>query len=190
MLKSESACAEGNLKISVNEINRLANEYDHSNSWWIEREKEIGQRINEEKEFGMEILKEIVEWKFYTLPGRIKRTLNLLRSVSDLEIRKHTRSALSLGTDFDDARIKFLRNIRGVGISLSSVILTFHDPVNYCVYDIHVMREMYGREPKTIFTVNRHYLRLLRDLRCLSIKYSLNVRTIEKALFLRNIQSS
>ena len=77
-----------------------------------------------------------------------------------------------------------------MGISLASVILTFYDPVNYCVYDIHVMREMYGKEPKTMFTDNRHYLRLLRDLRGLSMKYRLDVRTIEKALFLKNIQSS
>jgi hypothetical protein len=50
------------------------------------------------------------------------------------------------------------------------------------------MREMYVEEPNFKFTNNSHYHRLLRDLRIISKKFDLPFRTIEKALFKKNIE--
>jgi thermostable 8-oxoguanine DNA glycosylase len=175
------------MEISKNHIEKLSDSYDQEYPWWVEREEELGQKIRNEKQFGKEVLFDIVDWKFYTLPGRIKRTRNLLEDVNDAEIMQISRKALSPGIE-EGKRINELRKIKGVGISLASVILTFYDPEQYCVYDIHVMRELYGEEPKYMFTKNDHYLRLLKDIREIRNSTGLPVRTIEKALFYKNIK--
>ena len=35
-----------------------------------DEERRIGTLLRSDKEFGLDILKEIIHWKFYTLPGR------------------------------------------------------------------------------------------------------------------------
>lgn len=169
------------------EILSLSKEYDSAFPWWTQKEKALGQQMKRDKEVGIDVLQEIIEWKFNTLPGRIKRTRNLISKHRDTFIRSVTRRALAMPVNQCNRRISELRRIKGVGISLSSVILTFYDPENYCVYDIHVMRERYGKEPKYMFASNKHYLNLLNDLRAQSKNLKLTVRTIEKALFKKNI---
>ena len=44
-----------------------------------------------------------------------------------------------------------------------------------------------GKEPKNMFTGCKHYLRLLDYLRLESKRLDLHVRTIEKALFKKNL---
>ena len=175
------------VELGRDEILRLAHEYDRAFPRWTLREEAMGRQLRVDRELGEEGLQAIVEWKFASLPGRITRTRNLLRVHSDDFIRSVTRRALTLPVDQDATRIRELRRIRGVGVSLASVILTFYDPEHYCVYDIHVMREVYGCEPRSMFASSQHYLRLLNDLRARSRRLHLRVRTLEKALFKKNI---
>jgi thermostable 8-oxoguanine DNA glycosylase len=169
------------------EIEKISSKYDEKYPEVVQKEEELGKKIRKDKEIGKETIYEIVRWKFSSLPGRIKRTFNLLEEISDEIIMETTRKALSDNLSEDDKRIKELRKIRGIGISLASVILTFYDPERYCIYDIHVVRELYGKEPKYMFKNNKYYLELLQDLRELGQKTGLEVRTIEKAVFLKNI---
>jgi hypothetical protein len=83
-------------------------------------------------------------------------------------------------------RVGFTK-LKGVSSTIASTILTFHNPQYYCVYDIYVMREIYGIEPKYMFTGYKHYLRPLDYLRLESKRLDLQVRTIEKALFKKNL---
>jgi len=175
------------MNLSNQDILELAAKYDEDHPWWTSEEKRIGDQLRRDNAFGMDTLKEIVHWKFKTLPGREKRVNNLLKNHTDEEVRELTRWVLPLGTRHDDNKITALRKIKGVGVSLASTILTFHNPRNYCVYDIHVMREMYGVLPKYPFTSNKHYMKLLQDLREESTKLNLDVRIIEKALFKKNL---
>jgi hypothetical protein len=173
--------------LSKDEVLRLTREYDRAFPKWTQREKALGHRLRADQELGLEGLREVIEWKFATLPGRITRTRNLISVHSDAFIRSVTRRALALTVNQDATRIHELRRIRGVGVSLASVLLTFYDPEHYCVYDIHVMREVYGREPPNMFASSKHYLRLLSDLRARRRTLHLSVRTIEKALFQKNM---
>ena len=175
----------GNL--STQELLQWAKKYDEDHPWWTTKEKEIGDKIRGDNEFGLETLKEIVEWKFKTVPSRIIRINNLLKQYTDEDIREVTRRVLPLGIRHDNNKVTGLRKIKGIGVSLASTILTFYNPHDYCVYDTHVMREMYGELPKYPFTQNKHYLRLLQDIREISTKLNLNVRSIEKALFKKNL---
>lgn len=177
-------------ELGRDEVLRLAHEYDRTSPQSIQQEEVLGHLLRTERELGLKGLRAIMEWKFATLPGRITRTRHLIRGHSDAFIRSVTRRALALPVDQEATRIRELRRIRGVGVSLASVILAFYDPEHYCVYDIHVMREVYGREPRAMFASSKHYLRLLHDLRARSRCLHLSVRTLEKALFQKNIGQS
>jgi hypothetical protein len=70
------------------------------------------------------------------------------------------------------------------------VVLTFYDPKNYGVFDIHVWREFFGKEPKGLFSTSNYYIKLLAELRTIAKKYDLNARTVEKAYFTKNYENS
>jgi hypothetical protein len=48
---------------------------------------------------------------------------------------------------------------------------------------------MYWKEPENLFTTE-NYLKLLADLRRIANYYNLDVRTVEKALFKKNIDET
>lgn len=162
--------------------------YDQEHPWWVQEEQKIRTTIQKHQEIDQNTLHQIFHWKFLTLRGREILIKGYLEEHSDEEIRIITKRALSLPTYQDNKRIKTLRRLYGIGIALASTILTFYDPQNYGIYDIHVYREMYGPEPSTIFALNKHYIQMLQDLRRLSKRFQLPVRTIEKALFKKNLE--
>lgn len=178
------------MNLSNQDILELAAKYDEDHLWWTSEEERIGDQIREDSEFGMDTLKEIVHWKFLTVPYREKRVNNLLKNHTDKEVRDLTSWILPLPIREDHNKVTGLRKLKGIGVSLASTILTFHNPQDYCVYDIHIMREVYGQEPKYMFTSDKHYLKLLEDLRLESKKLGLPVRIIEKALFKKSINDS
>ena len=175
------------MPLSRTQLLEYAQQYDKDHPWWTSEEKRIGDQLRKDQEFGMDTLKEIVHWKFKTLPGREKIVNNLLKQHTDTEVRELTNRILPMTTKYDSDRITWLCKLKGVGPALASTILTFYNPADYCVYDIHVMREIYGEEPKYMFTGNKHYLKLLDYLRLESKRLDLPVRTIEKALFKKNL---
>lgn len=173
--------------LSKSEIMELARLYDKEHPWWNTEEKRIGDRLRQNPVFGLETLKEIIHWKFYTVKSRERRTLKLIKDYSDEDIRNISRRALSTPNIRDNTRISTLREIKGVGPALASTVLTFLDPNKYCIFDIHVMRGVYGEDPANMFATNKYYLQLLHDLRAMAKQYELPVRTIEKAYFKKNL---
>ena len=77
----------------------------------------------------------------------------------------------------------------GVGPALASTILTFLNPKDYGVFDIHVWREIFGKESTGLFTAP-NYLKALREMRRIASKNDLDVRVVEKALFKKNYDES
>jgi len=183
-IKSNSE-AQNSEKLTLDEINYWSNKYDQEHPWWNTEEDRIGKHLRRNQEFGLETLKEIIHWKFLTLPGRENRTLNLIKQYSDEQIREISRTAFR--PIIDNERITKLRSIKGIGVALASTILTFYAPKRYCIYDIHVMRGFYGEKPKYMFTGNKHYLTLLNDIREIALKHKISVRKIEKAYFKKNL---
>jgi len=132
---------------------------------------------------------QVVEWKFKDLKGRKERVLRFIAKNNDSLVRRISSDVFSATLKDDSNRIDSLQMLDGVGPALASTILTFYDPKKYAVFDIHVWREMYGKEPKNLFTTE-NYLKLLVDLRGIANKYNLEVRTVEKALFKKNIDEA
>jgi hypothetical protein len=147
-------------------------------------ERKLGKKLRKTKRLTKPELKKIVAWKFQAnLLGRRKRTFNLLKSSSNLKIGEVTKEALEHRDD--SSRVEILTHIKGIGPALASCILSFYDPKNYGVKDIHIERELFGRD---LHGNIKDYLKLLSKLRMLSKKYNLPVRTIEKALFKKNLE--
>jgi hypothetical protein len=70
---------------------------------------------------------------------------------------------------------------------MASVILTFYDPADYAVLDIHAWRELFGKEPQGLFQGPKYLLKFLQKVRLIARMHGLDARTVEKALFQRNV---
>ncbi|GAH72618.1 unnamed protein product, partial [marine sediment metagenome] len=57
----------------------------------------------------------------------------------------------------------------------------------YGVFDIHAWRELFGKEPKSLFTNMKNVFRFFERLREIALKIKFPCRDIEKALFKKNI---
>ena len=163
--------------------------YDKKYAKWIIKEKELGDKFRKTKTITKADLVDIVWWKFEWLKGRRNRILKLIENNTELEIFA-CGQVFNLTPKEDTFRIGLLDNLSGVGPALASVVLTFYDPRNYGVFDIHVWREFFGKEPKDLFATSKYYLKLLSELRAIGNKYDLNARTVEKAYFTKNYEDS
>lgn len=150
-------------------------------------EKEVGSRIRSNGFLTKNDLKEIVKWKFQTLPGRRKLFLSYADKLNDRELKELSSTAFKEKNELK--KLDYILKFKGVGIATTSVILTFYNPRDYCVFDIHVWRELFGKEPKNFYT-KENYLKLLSKLRKISNLYNLNNRDVEKALFQKNLEES
>ena len=164
--------------------------YDEQEDFYNKGDEEILRKRFQTNNFmTKEDLTKIHKWKFQgNLVGRQKRMLNLLKDFSDEDIKEFSKKAFK--SKSDEERIIFLSNIPSVKNSLSSVILTFYDSKNYGILDIHSWRELFGKEPKDIFSNRKKLLEFLNKLRDISVKTGLTCRDIEKALFKKNLDES
>lgn len=159
--------------------------YDADHPWWTLKEKELGDRFRRARELTKDDLVQVVEWKFKDLKGRKDRILGFITKNDDMRIRRISRDVFNSTLD-DSYKIDSLQMLHGVGPAIASTILTFYNPKEYGVFDIHVWRELFGKEPENLFTTE-NYMKLLKELRRVANLYSLDVRIVEKAYFKKNI---
>ena len=171
------------------EILKWNAKYDKKSTKSTIKEKELGDKFRKTKTLTKADLIEIVWWKFELLKGRRDRILKYVEKNSDEEVGMCSQ-VFNLTPSEESFRIGVLDNLYGVGPALASVVLTFYDPKNYGVFDIHVWREFFGKEPKNLFGTSSYYIRLLSELRTIGNKYDLNARTVEKAYFTKNYENS
>jgi len=167
------------------DILRWAKKYDTEYIWWFQKEREIGDRLRANKVLTKADLVEVVEWKFKDLEARKKRILGLVRMNEDADVRRTSSHIFGLGSKDDSYKVDSLCILHGVGPAVASTILTFYNPKEYGVFDIHIWRELFGKEPENLFTTE-NYIRLLFKLRDIANRYELDVRTVEKAFFKKN----
>ena len=170
------------------EILEWANKHDKKNFWWLQQEKEIGDRLRETKILSKEDLIKIMEWKFESDHRRKTVQVNYAKVVNEQHLNKISNEVFNLDTNQDMKRINLLCLFKGIGPAVASVILTFYDPENYCVVDFHVYQELFGFRPK--FLTPEKYIRLLGKLREEAKKYNLRTRDVEKAYFMKNCETA
>ncbi|MGB7294576.1 MAG: hypothetical protein WBC70_03230 [Candidatus Aminicenantales bacterium] len=148
-------------------------------------EEELRANFRKSRHITKEELIRIVKWKFQgRLEGRQKRILKLLNTVDDEFIIDLSR--LAFKAKDDKKRVKLLCTIDGVGTAVASTILAFYNPENYGVFDIHAWRELFGKEPNTLFTDTKSVFRFFDSLREIALEMRLPCRDVEKALFKKN----
>lgn len=162
--------------------------YDAQYPKWTSTEKELGDKFRKTKAITKADLVDIVWWKFEWLKGRRERILKFIEGNTDSEICACSQ-VFNLTPNEDAFRVRLLDNLSGVGPALASVVSTFYDPKNYGVFDIHVWREFFGKEPRDLFATSSYYIKLLSELRAIGNKYDLNARTVEKAYFTKNYEA-
>lgn len=149
-------------------------------------EEELRANFQKNKHITREDLIRLVKWKFQgRLEWRQRRILKFLNSVDDEFIIDLSR--LAFKAKDDKKRVKLFCTIDGVGTAVASTILAFYDPEKYGVFDIHVWRELFGEEPKSLFTDMKNIFRFFERLREIALKTKLPCRDVEKALFKKNL---
>lgn len=162
-----------------------ANKHDSKEAFWMQKEKEIGNRLRASKELTKSDLIEIIKWKFEGLEGRKKRELNLVAGINEQVLKKVSNVVFNMNTSQDRERVELLCSLdHGIGPAVASTILTFFDPKNYGVFDFHVWQEVFNEKLKG-YTV-QNYIELLSKLREIANKCRIEVRTVEKAFYAKN----
>jgi hypothetical protein len=179
----------GSVSMEKEEILKWNSRYDSDYPWWTKKEKELGNKLQKNKELTREDLVQVVKWKFKEMPGRKKRIMGLIAKNSDERIRNVSNQFFSITSNDDSIKVDTLCMLDGVGPALASTILTFINPKDYGVFDIHVWRELFGQESNGLFTT-ANYLKLLKKLRKTAGKHNLFVRIVEKAHFKKNYDES
>lgn len=120
------------------EILFWANEYDKQFSEDVQTERKLGDKLRKTKEVTLEDLIGLNDWKFKGNEPRRKHNLSYIQDNNDANVRNITKQAF-LDMKSDQQKIDlFDDNLKGVGTSMASVILTFYNPKEFCVFDIHV----------------------------------------------------
>ena len=150
--------------ISKEQILELCKKYDSENQWDSSLEKQLGSILKAAKQISKEELKEVIKWKFNDIKHRLKREINLVDENDDKTIRE--LSKLAFNTENEAIRITDLTNIKGIGPAVASAILTFYDPKNYGVFDIHVFDELFDTNSKIRPDLSnpKWYIELLKKL--------------------------
>lgn len=187
--KSKILHLDANLEksMSKSEIMKWIKRHDEKNFWWVQQEREIGDRLRKTKKLTKDDLRKIIEWKFESNALVKTVQLNRIEEINEQDLENITNKVFNISVNQDSIRIKSLCSFNGIGPAVASVILTFYDPENYCVIDFHVYQEVFGFRPKYLTT--KHYLRLLKRLRKEAKKFNLRTRDVEKAYFTKNFDT-
>lgn len=172
------------------EILRWNSKYDEDHPWWTKEEKRLGDKFRQTKTLTKADLRDVVVWKFKELPARQKRILRLVEKNTDKEIQLAGSHVFSSTSNDDLCKINPLDDLVGVGPAVASTILALYDPKNYGVFDIHVWREFFGKEPKGYVFTTEDFQKVLTELRKLASKYDFDVRIVEKAHFKKNLDEN
>jgi hypothetical protein len=134
-------------------------------------------------------LTRVVEWTFKRDEAKKGRVLELVGRNSEASVTRVSSQAFNLPVNDDACRINCLLMLEGVSPVLASVILAFFDPKRYGVFNVYAWRALLGNEAPNLFSA-ANYLKLLLALRKTAAKHNLDVRTVEKALFMKKMEEA
>jgi hypothetical protein len=168
------------------DILRWSKRYDKDHAWLAQKEKELGAKFRKAKVFTRDDLYQIVDWRFKETEEKRDKVLSLVAENEDSAITRVSSQVFSVPVGQDAFRMDSLTSLHGFNPVLASVILTFYDPKNYGIFEVHAWRALLGREPPNLYTTG-NYPKLLGALRRTANKHNLEVRTVEKALFQKEV---
>jgi len=176
--------------VDKKDILRWSRKYEKDQGWWVQKENELGAKFRKTKVLTREDLAQIVEWKYKDASEEKKnRLLETVSKNDEAMVQRISSQVFCVPGNEDAFRMNSLTMLNGVNPVLASVILTFFDPKQYGVFDLHVWRALLGNEPPNLFTV-QNYLKLLTAIRKTANKNNLDARTIEKAFYKKHLDEN
>jgi len=176
--------------VDKKEILRWSKKYDKDQGWWVQKENELGVKFRKAKVLTRDDLAQIVEWKFKDASEeKKKRVLEAVAKNDEATVARISSQVFNITATEDAYRMNSLTMLNGISPVLASIILSFFDPKQYGVFDIHVWRALLGNEPPNLFTV-QNYLKLLTAIRKTAGKNNLEVRTLEKAFYKKHLDEN
>ena len=148
----------------------------------IEFEQKTGLDLRRTNEVTKQQLLSIIEWRYSAQKHYYTRIFKFVENLSDDEIREVTRAALKLSLDY--YKITLLCAIPGVGPALSAIILSFHNPHNYGVFERGVWQLIFPGK-KVDASING-YIKYLEQLRIVSEDLGAPVRIVEQSLLAKS----
>jgi hypothetical protein len=150
----------------------------------IEFEQKMGLTLRQSNEVTKQQLRSIVDWRYSVQKHYHTRILKFVEKIDDSELREVTHAALILSSDY--YKITLLCAIPGVGPALSAIILSFHNPHNYGIFEQRVWPLLFPGK-KVDVSING-YIKYLERLRNLSKDLGAPVRILEQAI-MTNIET-
>jgi hypothetical protein len=176
--------------VDKKEILKWSKKYDKDQGWWVQKENELGNKFRKAKFLTRKDLAQIVEWKFKdTSEEKKKRVLEAVAKNDETMVARISSQVFNITATEDAYRMNSLTMLNGISPVLASIILSFFDPKQYGVFDVHVWRGLLGNEPPNLFTV-QNYLKLLTAIRKTANKNNLDARILEKAFYQKHLDEN
>jgi hypothetical protein len=176
--------------VDKKEILKWSKKYDKDQGWWVQKENELGNKFRKAKFLTRNDLAQIVEWKFKdTSEEKKKRVLEAVAKNDETMVARISSQVFNITATEDAYRMNSLTMLNGISPVLASIILSFFDPKQYGVFDVHVWRGLLGNEPPNLFTV-QNYLKLLTAIRKTANKNNLDARILEKAFYQKHLDEN
>lgn len=176
--------------VDKKEILKWSKKYDKDQGWWVQKENELGNKFRKAKFLTSNDLAQIVEWKFKdTSEEKKKRVLEAVAKNDETMVARISSQVFNITATEDAYRMNSLTMLNGISPVLASIILSFFDPKQYGVFDVHVWRGLLGNEPPNLFTV-QNYLKLLTAIRKTANKNNLDARILEKAFYQKHLDEN
>jgi hypothetical protein len=132
---------------------------------------DAGRRIREDRDYSLENLMHIAEWK----SGRRKA---LIESNDQSEIEEALGTMV--GCKKDRTRIATLVGLSGVAVPMGSAILTAFDPEHYTVIDARALQSLRVSRPSPTIDLYLCYLDFCRET---AKRLKVSLRKLDKALW-------
>jgi len=159
------------MRINRRNIRKYKKKYDEDYDGQKDEEK-MKLSLRKQRYLNKEEFVKIGMWKS-------KRPKKYYESNDDVTVQEITK--LSFSTKDEKERIESLDSLRGVGYPIASTILHFAFPRKYPIMDFRVIRSLGLKQPSTYkFDFWKRYC---KKIQAISKKYSLSIRTVDKALW-------
>ncbi len=146
---------------------------------------EVQRDFYDNELLSMPTYNKILDWKLHKQKTRIEKIRN---SSPDSLIKNITHCYCKVDHPDNDMKTKIKMNILlsipWIGIGISSVIMTLHEPQFYGIIDFRTWSVLFHKDKKT-FSMN-DYIRYLRSIRELADKVECDVQEIDYILWKQN----
>ena len=130
----------------------------------------------------------VICWKQWSYQEALDRAFDSITKNSEEKIRRSTREAIEFAnknaiTKAMEMLTQYPNKLYGVGVRTGSAILTFHDPQECPVVDIHSWKALYNERLEEGKPTPEEYEKYVQDVRNLAKKCRMTAHEVDAALW-------